>query len=103
MQWYWNFVLWLENNQLPCFYKKYFHIECPGCGMQRALILLLKGKIWESIQTYPALLPMMLMVVLLIFHLLFKFKNGARILLYLFVINTAVIVVFYIFKILKQL
>lgn len=55
---------WLEAHQLSCWIKSLTGIECPGCGMQRALILLLKGELWASITTYPALLPLMLFLIL---------------------------------------
>ncbi len=102
MQWYWDMVRWLEEHQGACLYKKYFGVECPGCGMQRAFIYLLKGNFLESIQTYPALIPLMIMFVYLVLHLFIKFKHGARVLLFLFVLNSAIIVFFYIYKMLQH-
>ena len=40
---------WLERHQLPCLVKDTFGIECPGCGFQTAVLLLLKGELWESV------------------------------------------------------
>ncbi len=54
-------VEWLESHMLPCFYKKYFGVDCPGCGMQRSLVALLKGDLLESLHLFPALLPLMAM------------------------------------------
>ncbi len=102
MRWYWDMIHWLEDHQADCVYKKYLGVECPGCGMQRAFILLLKGNILESILTYPALIPLIIMFVYLILHLFFKFKYGSRILLYLFVFNAAIIVLFYVYKMLQH-
>ncbi len=59
-------IEWLENHPLPCFYKLFFGIECPTCGFQRALILLLKGEFWESIKLYPPLLPTIALFCLII-------------------------------------
>ncbi len=95
-----NIISWLEKHQKPCFYKKTLGIECPGCGMQRSFIELLKGNIRESLQLYPALLPIILMFCFLILHLFFKFKNGALILKIIFIFNGVLIVLSYIFKIL---
>lgn len=36
-----------------------FGIPCPGCGMTRALWLLCKGKVAESIQMHPMVLPLL--------------------------------------------
>lgn len=102
MQWYWDIVHWIEEHQAACMYKKYLGIECPGCGMQRAFILLLKGDIAASIHTYPSLIPLLFMFVYLVLHLFFKFKHGARVLLYLFVINSVIIVFFYVYKMLNS-
>jgi hypothetical protein len=76
-----------------------FGVECPGCGMQRALIELLKGNFMESLELYPALLPMVLLFSTLIVHLVFKLKYGAEILKYLFLFTVLIIVVSYIVKI----
>ena len=88
----------LENNNMACFYKKHFGIDCPGCGFQRSLIHLLKGDFAESFHMYPALLPTILMIGFLLVHITLKIKHGARILLYLFFINTGLIVGNYLLK-----
>ena len=90
---------WLESHQQHCFYKKYFGIECPGCGMQSAFIELLKGNIIESIKLYPALLPIIAMLSFLILHIFCRFKKGAFILKILFIFTIFVIVVNYVLKI----
>ena len=66
---------WLEKNSMPCFYKKYLGFECPGCGMQRSIIELLRGNFAESFKLYPALTTTIALIVLLILHLIFKFRN----------------------------
>ena len=93
-----GFVDWLEKRQLPCFYKSMFGVECPGCGMQRALIALMRGEFVESFKLYPALLPTMFMLFFLAAHLFFHLKNGTKILVALFVFNVIIIVVSYVCK-----
>ena len=93
-------ITWLESHMQSCFYQKYFGIECPGCGMQRAFVQLLKGDFLESFRLFPALIPTIGLIVFLILHLIFKFKNGANILKYLFIINTSIVVLNYIYKLL---
>ena len=92
-------INWLESHMMPCFYKKYFGIECPGCGMQRAFIELLKGNLIESIKLYPALLPTIAMFILLFFHLIYKFKQGALYLKISFIFTASIIVINYLYKI----
>ncbi len=81
--WY-KFIEWIEQNQATCSYKKFLGVRCPGCGMQTAIIYLLKGEVWQSIKEYPALIPVIILFVYLILQLIFKFKKGVKILLYLF-------------------
>jgi hypothetical protein len=89
-------IAWLEAHQLPCFYKHYFGLDCLGCGMQTAFILLLKGKYLESMRTYPALLPTFFLILFLILHLIFKFKKGAAILKLTFIITVSIMVISYV-------
>jgi hypothetical protein len=83
---------------IPCPIHKFLGIECPGCGMQRAIIELLKGNFIESIWAYPALFPIFIMFIYLILHLKLQFKNGATILKYFFIINSIIVSLNYLFK-----
>lgn len=92
-------IEWLEKNMLPCPVHEYIGIECPGCGMQRAIIELLKGDIIASFIAYPALLTLIIMFIYLALHLKFDLKKGARNLKYLFIINAIIVSLNYILKI----
>ncbi|SRR6056297_2432670 len=94
-------IAYLESHMAPCFYKKTLGVICPGCGMQRALIELLKGNILESIKIYPALIPSIGLFLFLILHLVFKFKNGAVLLKYLFIGDVILIFINYFYTILS--
>lgn len=87
-----------EDKMLSCFYKKYIGVDCPGCGMQRAFYYLIHGDFLASVKMFPALIPLAVMILFLIAHLIFKFKKGHTILLFLFILNSAIIVVNYIIK-----
>lgn len=82
---------WLETHQMSCFFVRAFGIECPGCGTQRAFILLLKGDFFQSFQTYPPLVLFIFLFGLLFVHLIFKFKNGGLWLKYTFLITAVVV------------
>lgn len=43
---------------MPCAYRDFFGIDCPFCGSQRSLLLLLQGRFRESFLLFPALLPL---------------------------------------------
>ncbi len=92
---------WLESHLIPCFYKSLFGIECPGCGMQRAFIELLKGNFIESIKIYSPLIPILVMFIFLILHLIFKLKKGATILTFMFIFAISFIMINYIYKLLN--
>jgi hypothetical protein len=51
-------LLLQERFMLPCMSKQVFGIDCPGCGLQRSIVLLFKGDLVASFQMYPALFPM---------------------------------------------
>lgn len=57
------FITWIlpENYMIPCLSKQIFGLDCPGCGLQRSVALLLKGEFTESFLMYPGLLPMVLL------------------------------------------
>lgn len=93
---------WLERHMGTCNWKAHTGMDCPGCGMQRAIIELLKGNIWESIKLYPGLIPLIITLGLLIAHLTFNFKNGAKYLKISFIFTVSVIVITYIIKIATQ-
>lgn len=57
---------WLETHQLPCLFREIFGIICPGCGFQRALLLLLRGEVGEAFCVWSGLLPLGVFIVLII-------------------------------------
>ena len=83
---------------LPCWYKKYFGIDCPGCGMQRSIIELFKGNFIESFKLYPALIPILILLFTLVLHLKFEFKYGAKILTYMFILVVTIVVISFTYK-----
>lgn len=87
-----------EDKMFSCVYKKYLGVDCPGCGMQRAFVYLMRGEFVESLKMFPALIPLIIMVAYLILHVIFKYKNGHKVLLYMFFTNVAIILTNYIVK-----
>lgn len=93
-----NIINWLEAHQLPCLFKAVTHVDCPGCGMQTSLILLIKGEVMRSFFIYPALLPIILLFGFLILHLIKNYKNGSVILKYAYIFCAGIILISYIYK-----
>ena len=96
---YVSWIKWLEANMLTCPSVKYFSIECPGCGMQRSMIALLKGNFSGSLVMYPALLPLLLLCGYFLHHLKYKFSNGSKIIIGLQMAVVSIITAHYIYKI----
>ncbi len=84
-------IEWLQRHSLPCFYKQYLGVECPGCGFQWALIELLKGNILGSFFIYPALIPFILLTLGLGIYLIYRNKLLFKIITYLFYFNIMII------------
>ena len=95
-----NIINWLENHFLPCAYKQLLGIECPVCGSQRAFIALLKGNIIESIKLYPALIPTLIIIILITFQMILRWKRGWHLIRILFFADFALIMASYILRLL---
>ncbi|MBK9284864.1 MAG: DUF2752 domain-containing protein [Sphingobacteriaceae bacterium] len=77
-------IEFIENNLLACSFKAVLGVECPGCGMQRAFIALIKGDFFLSLQLNPSLLPFIFTLVYCLLHIRMNFQNGARNIVILF-------------------
>jgi hypothetical protein len=89
---------WLEQLMIPCLFKAVFHTDCPGCGLQRSLLLLLKGNLVGSVVMYWATIPILLMFIFLLLHLKFNLKAGNKVLIFLYAINGILIFCQYFYK-----
>jgi Protein of unknown function (DUF2752) len=93
-----NIITWLQQHQLPCLFKQITHFDCPGCGLQRSSIALLKGDISESLSFYPATIPIAVLFLFTLVQLMVKLKSGTTIIKYLFYSCASIIFIHYIYK-----
>lgn len=93
---------WLEQQMLACPSKKLFLLDCPGCGLQRSFLALLKGDFTLSWQLYPPTVFIIVTLFILILHLTIGLRHGAVLLKTLFIITTAIMAVNYIYKIINH-
>lgn len=70
------FPIIAKDYMLPCLNKKLFGVECPGCGLQRAASLLLHGEFTAAFKMYPAIYPMILLLLFLGSTLVVKYRYG---------------------------
>jgi hypothetical protein len=100
---YWPMIVdWMERNMLTCPSKKWLHLECPGCGLQRSVIALFRGDLHTSLSLYPATIPLLVMLAYVALHLKFDFRHGAVVVKYLYLFVASIIFVFYIYKVLNH-
>lgn len=83
---------------LPCFWKQLLNMDCLGCGMQRAFVLLCKGQFTDAFKMYPAIYSTILLFIILAIHLKYKLKQGHNLLLGLFILNIIITITNYIYK-----
>ncbi|MBP9792591.1 MAG: DUF2752 domain-containing protein [Flavobacterium sp.] len=88
----------MEDYLLPCLSKQFLGIDCLGCGIQRALILLIQGKFEEAFYMYPAIYSLFPLVFVFGLHLFDKSKNYKFLLNLLFLLNLSIMIASYIWK-----
>lgn len=94
-------LMLLEKFMLPCISKQVLGIDCPGCGLQRSVVLLIKGDFIASFQMYPALFPMMALFGFLALSRFVSFRRGNTITTVLAGLTVFSILANYILKILN--
>lgn len=83
---------------LPCLNKKLFGVDCVGCGLQRAIALLFKGEFIAAFYMYPAIYPLITLLLFLGLNFMVKFKHDSFIKMSLIIITVLTMVVSYIIK-----
>lgn len=92
-----NFIE-LQDYMLPCINKMIFGIDCLGCGLQRSLLLLLKGDFIKAFYMYPAVYTLIILFAFVIINYRKKFKNSKTIISTLIIVNSIIIVTSYVIK-----
>jgi len=93
---------WLEQHLLTCPSRKYFHVQCPGCGLQRSCIALMRGEWALSFSLYPATIPLLCLLALLGWHLVLPLKNGAVWIKWMQICTAIIIFISYLLKIIHH-
>ncbi len=94
-------LLSLEQFMLPCLTKKIVGIECPGCGLQRSLMLITNADFIGAYKLYP---PIYCIIILLGFYStqsFIKIKHSNKIIVTLTFITLTFILTNYISKFIK--
>ncbi|WP_244526833.1 DUF2752 domain-containing protein [Pseudozobellia thermophila] len=93
-----HFFLSIENYMLPCYTKKLWGFDCPGCGLQRAVVFLLKGDFLSAFEMYPAIYTILPLLVLLLLDGFSRVKINSLLIVSLTIASVALILGNYILK-----
>ncbi|MEW4922704.1 DUF2752 domain-containing protein [Algibacter sp. 2305UL17-15] len=88
----------LEQYMLPCLNKKFFGIDCMGCGLQRSFSLLINGEFAEAFKMYPAIYTLVLMFLIIGINAFKPLKYGYKTILSLALLNAVIIITSFILK-----
>ncbi len=83
---------------LPCLNKKLFGIDCVGCGMQRAVVLLFKGEFTAAFHMYPAIYPLLILLAFIGLNFFVQFKNDGLVKTSLMIITAVTMIASYVIK-----
>jgi hypothetical protein len=92
-------VAFSQADMLPCASVQLFGVECPGCGLQRSVALLMEGALIESFLMYPGLIPMLILFAFIGLDRWIGFKNGQRIIAALGILTVGLILINFTLKI----
>lgn len=91
----------LQEYMIPCATKQILGFDCPGCGLQRAFVLLVQGEFLEAFYMYPAIFALIPLALVLIGNKFFSFKYANPLIIVLAISSVAMIVINYIFKLIQ--
>ena len=87
-----------EDFMMPCLTKKYFGIDCFGCGTQRAFVMLTEGDFKGAFEMYPAIYSLLVLAFFVVLSIFDRARNYSKILIFLGIANAVIIVVSYFLK-----
>ena len=90
-----------EDYMLPCLSKQILGMDCMGCGLQRATLLLFEGQFIAAFKMYPAIYTLFMFAIFLIMSVFIKFKHSEKIKIALVISNISIIVISYIIKLIN--
>lgn len=88
-----NIANWLSSHMFPCFFQRFFCIDCPFCGFQRSVIALFQGDIVKSVTLFPALIPILITGFISVFYFLFPNSKIRQLMNYLLIIDVTTLTI----------
>lgn len=78
--------------------KKLFGMECPGCGMQRATVMVVQGDFAHAFSMFPAIYTTISLFILLGLHFVDKKRNYTKAIIPVAILNAVVMIIAYFYK-----
>lgn len=89
----------VEKYMLPCLSKWLFGIDCPGCGLQRSILLLAKGQVSDAFQMYPAVFTTIIFFMSVVLHFIDQKRNYQQLMIISAIVNVIFMLFAYFYKI----
>ena len=90
----------MEEYMLPCLTKQFFQFPCPGCGSQRATLLLFQADFKGAFLMFPAIYPLIIFGLLIFINFVRPIKLYSKLVSSLAYISVITVLVNYFIKIL---
>ena len=91
-------LLAIEDYMLPCMSKQLLGMDCPGCGLQRAVVFLFQGEFLAAFKMYPAIYSIILLFGFLGLDFFFKIKYANKISIFLMISAVVLILTNFLLK-----
>jgi hypothetical protein len=95
---HWGFIQWLQNHLLACPFKQLTGIDCPGCGFQRSVLALARGQLGQSLQLYPATIPLFAVTAFVLLDCRCRFDKRHTAKKGLYIVTGTIIICSYVMK-----
>lgn len=86
---------------IPCVSKKLFGLDCPGCGMQRATVMVAQGDFSQAFTMFPAIYTTIPLFILIGLHFVDKSRNYTKFIIPIAILNAAIMIIAYFYKLIN--
>ncbi|WP_026977851.1 DUF2752 domain-containing protein [Flavobacterium tegetincola] len=91
----------VEDLMIPCVSKKLFGLDCPGCGMQRATVMVAQGDFSQAFTMFPAIYTTIPLFILIGLHFVDKSRNYTKFIIPIAILNAAIMIIAYFYKLIN--
>lgn len=88
----------LEDFMIPCMSKTLFGLDCPGCGMQRSLVLLFQGDFADAFHMFPAIYTTIPLFIFIGLHFVDKSRKYHKLIIPFAILNATIMIIAYFYK-----